>query len=133
MRYTADEDQTDPWPRCPGCGSQRLSVCPACGDAGADFELADTLDEKPGPEVPVEPAHEDESASEGWLVCPTCEEIFLPRYYRCCHACGHDFRTGLEIEVDEQLGQFNLRVASVAIVVLAIPLALALFYWLLLR
>jgi hypothetical protein len=31
------------------------------------------------------------------LRCETCDEAFLPQYYRLCPWCGHDFGEGIEI------------------------------------
>jgi hypothetical protein len=58
------------------------------------------------------------------LMCPTCDEPFLPAYPRRCAWCGYDFQEGYEVDVvgqpPEQLG------ARVILLLLGMALLLAL-------
>ena len=43
------------------------------------------------------------------LLCPTCDEPFVPEYPRRCEWCGHDFGDGYEVDPPRQLEQINSR------------------------
>ncbi|MCA9267697.1 MAG: DUF2007 domain-containing protein [Planctomycetales bacterium] len=79
------------WPECPDCGRRRQTICPVCRTAGEDFPSADLNIRAtdalaaPGDEQPP-PAH---------LICTTCDEPFVPQYYRRCVWCGRDFADGV--------------------------------------
>ena len=71
------------WPICPQCRARQTAVCCHCDERGDDFALA----EWQGPAA--EP-------SEVLLVCPTCDDVFVPQFYRDCPWCGFHFGTGLD-------------------------------------
>ena len=77
------------WPVCPRCKARQTTVCPLCGEHGDDFSLAEWQGRTAGSETP----------SDILLVCPTCDEVFKPQFYRDCPWCGHHFGTGLEPQV----------------------------------
>ena len=89
------------WPCCTHCGRPRLTVCPICGTAGDQFRLAEYL----APAAPVRGTRRattgspepDEVVVEILLLCPQCDEVFPPRFYRYCPQCGHDEGTGMDV------------------------------------
>ncbi|QGJ71242.1 Hypothetical protein PBC10988_29460 [Planctomycetales bacterium 10988] len=92
------------WPLCPGCRQPRLTWCPYCKTSGTDFPPAygmapEHFEKKPNPAAP-----------ELFLMCPTCDEPFVPKFYRLCTWCDYDFGDGIETESGEQrpLEQFLL-------------------------
>jgi hypothetical protein len=98
---------------CPQCGRARMTVCPFCHTASTDFPRADQP-----------PLAEGDSDGE-LLICRTCDEPFVPDYYRRCEWCGHDFGSGVEIKSKEVTDYLNDRVI-VAVVASALTL-LAIF------
>lgn len=78
-----DDDVWQEWPACPHCGQKRQALCSICGTAGTDFPLMD-VDRSGGREQVL-------------LFCRTCDDHFRPKFYRLCHACGHDFGDGIRI------------------------------------
>ena len=57
------------------------------------------------------------------LVCPTCDEPFVPRHPRRCEWCGHEFADGTDEQYPSSVPDpINVRMIAVAIV-LAILLA----------
>lgn len=78
----------DDWPRCLMCGERRLAVCRFCGTAGTHFPLAY--------QGPGRVGH-DEAAPPLSVVCPTCDEPFVPRFYKECEHCGYEFEDGVPV------------------------------------
>jgi hypothetical protein len=70
------------WPICPACRQRREARCPACGISGMAFPLADIQRSAAGERV--------------LLFCSTCDDHFVPEWYRLCSRCGHDFGEGIE-------------------------------------
>jgi Putative prokaryotic signal transducing protein len=81
---------------CPHCGHARMTVCPYCQTASTDFPQAD------------QPAVDGDG--ESLLICGTCDEPFVPQYYRRCEWCGHDFGSGIEIKSKDVSDYLNDRV-----------------------
>ena len=74
------EQSKSAWPACPRCNARRPTLCPHCGASGTDFEQAWL----------------GQASDEGFMVvCSTCDEPFLPDFYRTCHRCQHDFGDGI--------------------------------------
>lgn len=100
------------WPRCPECGQPRETTCPKCKTTGADM---------PQPEGYLEAGGEDEGETQLQVICPLCDWLFTPEFYRRCVWCGHDFGSGLEVEVPARRTHtdaaevFNGRVVAVII------------------
>jgi len=98
------------WPRCPGCGVPRQTVCPYCGEAAAAFQF---VGDAP---VGLEPQRyewaEDLPPEKGelWLRCTTCDDLFAARFYRRCAWCGHVAESGIEADPPPTTGAFNPRV-----------------------
>jgi len=102
------------WPRCPGCQTPRLSRCPACQTCGSEFSPA---------EMPT-----DTAAAEPLVLCPECDEPFVPEYARRCHECGHEFPDGFDPSGGPPPDTFNWRVL-VAIVALVAVVAVVIAYF----
>ena len=80
----ATDAQWDDWPVCPQCGERRSARCPVCHGSGRDFALADL--------------QQSAERDRVLLVCPDCDDHFLPEWYRRCARCGHDFGSGIEAQ-----------------------------------
>jgi uncharacterized CHY-type Zn-finger protein len=83
---------------CPQCGRARMTVCPFCHTASNDFPRAD------------QPVAAEPDGNEELLICGTCDEPFVPEYYRRCEWCGHDFGAGIELKPKEVTDYLNDRV-----------------------
>jgi hypothetical protein len=129
-----DPEAIDAWPTCPSCGRKRHTMCPICETAGSDFPPADSI------------SGEDETELEGTddpgdplgrrpLLCPMCDEPFVPNYLRQCEWCNFDFGYGLEkpVEMDESLEPVNWRVAVLIAGLLGLAGLLILYMNLLMR
>ena len=145
----------DDWPRCPECDVPRSTRCPICGTAGSDFSAADSgfLDVL-APDVAAEAAaacscgpggcggpglvaeagtpafgEAEPDASAPMLMCPTCDEPFVPTYLRQCEWCGHEFADGIEaagkVEPDDQL---NARVIFAILLMLLVGVAMMAYF-----
>lgn len=106
------------WPTCPQCGKRRQTVCPVCETAGSDFPLADAI----AGEGDEEHDHDSDFSEEVGdplgrprLVCPVCDEPFIPLYLRSCEWCNYDFGHGIEPPetVQEDIEAVNWRVGVV--------------------
>jgi hypothetical protein len=117
---TADEEQWQEWPLCPQGGQKRQALCSICGTAGTDFPLMD-IDRSGGREQVL-------------LFCRTCDDHFQPKFYRRCHACGHDYGDGIRVtgEGPVEREPVSVRVWIVAGSVAAVLIAIvAYFAWVL--
>ena len=107
-----DPGTIDAWPTCPECGKKRHTMCPICETAGTEFPPADSI------------SGDDETDLEGTddpgdplgrrpLLCPVCDEPFIPNYLRECEWCNFDFGHGVEKpeRFDESIEPANWRVA----------------------
>lgn len=111
------------WPTCPQCGRRRMTACPICQTASAEFPAAEYA-----------PAAADESPNEArqpLLMCPTCDEAFTPRYYRRCELCGHQFGGGNE--ADGEPAEFGGRALWLLAGMLVLGCAAAVYFWVILR
>ena len=150
------------WPECPQCGSPRWTRCPICGHEGTDCAQADpefvgTVDldpearpvtcgcgsagcsgaraESPAEEAAdgVEQAEPPGESPPPMLLCPTCDDPFVPEYARRCGACGHEFADGYEPApgpgLDERLSG---RAIAVLLGLVAVVIALVLYFALIL-
>jgi predicted RNA-binding Zn-ribbon protein involved in translation (DUF1610 family) len=147
----AQPQEPFPWPTCPRCGQRRTTRCPVCGTVGSDFPAADLdfsgplgLDAArsapacgcgPGGCTPAAPQEPDEpagailplpGATQAMLLCPTCDEPFVPDYPRRCVWCGEQFPSGYEVDPADQAEVYEEGVNVRVVVVLgAIVLLLA--------
>lgn len=83
-REKTSDLQWEDWPVCPECGERRSARCPICNSSGSHFALAD-----------LQPS---DNADRVLLVCPSCDDHFLPEWYRRCARCGYDFGSGIEMK-----------------------------------
>jgi len=179
----ASEDIPPGWPRCPECGTPRLTWCPICQTAGTRFEPADDVP----PELFDELAAEASAARCRWsgcgrgahaqpdadtqsprtqaggqgaggdaetlrqqteaesrkprteagttaepagaagalkmVLCPTCDEPFVPQFARHCEWCGHEYADGIDFTPpppDEDQEQLGPRAVAVIVALLAL-------------
>jgi hypothetical protein len=106
------------WPCCSRCGMRRTGQCPACGELGTDFPIADY---QPG-------RAEDETL----FVCPGCDDPILPAWYRYCAGCGYDFGSGVEPPPAPPAMRLSGSAAAVlAALVIIVASFVAYFWWLL--
>ena len=123
-----DPGTIDAWPTCPSCGKKRHTMCPICETAGSDFPPADSISgddetELEGTDDPGDPL------GRRPLLCPMCDEPFVPNYLRECEWCNFDFGYGLEkpVEFDDSLEPVNWRVGLLIAGLLALA-GLLVFY-----
>ena len=139
-QYESDGEEGEPqvtvnvWPTCPDCHEPRHTTCEVCGTAGSDFPPADTEFS------PLLADGAEEEEGQGGpplaLICPTCDEPFVPEFLRRCQWCGHDFGEGLETDVRPESAlansaaqiDTNSRVTVVAIGLFVVVVALAIFF-----
>lgn len=121
------------WPTCPHCHERRPTACPGCQSRGADFPLAEFVTDAAG-DHPVRwvADRSDDPHAKVFLACPTCDEIFEPRFPRRCARCGHDFGDGVEppasaLRPDDELNRHAISLLAVlACIVFATAIVLAL-------
>lgn len=75
------------WPTCHSCQTARETSCPYCSTISSAFELAD--------QEWSDKAADDTESDDGeprypLLLCHTCSEPFLPKFYRHCAQCNVD-------------------------------------------
>ena len=117
-----------PWPHCPQCDTRRTTRCPICPTSGTDFEEVDpefagalglpgdasdttgcgsscSCGQEPQAAAPqsveaeaAEPPGAETSLPRLALMCPTCDEPFVPEFPRRCEWCGHEFADGYDVE-----------------------------------
>ena len=130
-----DRAWTD-WPVCSRCGRRRQAVCPACGAAGNQFLKAEYQAAGEPRRGTRELNAGNRGATEGGqqvlLLCSRCDEVFVPRFYRVCPACGADAGDGVEIERHggEQISNRLLLAVGGLFVAVAFVL---LYFWFLFR
>jgi len=129
----------DAWPRCPQCAAPRITRCPVCQTAGTDFPLADMEfagtagpDEAGSAICPTRGPGGEEAEPEPrrvMLVCPTCDEAFVPEHPRVCEWCGHAFADGYELPAPEgPAEEISSRMITVVIALLALLAAVVAYF-----
>lgn len=117
-----DDELQLPWPCCPNCGQRRHTSCPACETAGTTFPPGFMGGE------PADGQHADRTKLV--LVCPICDEVFVPEFLARCEWCGHQFgdgREALPAELSEP-SEFNGRALAVlAGIVITVAAMIAFF------
>ena len=151
-----------PWPRCPQCDTRRTTRCPICPASGTDFDEVDpefigtlglpgdTSDATSGcgsdcscshqpqsaapqsVEAEAEPPAAQTSLPRLALMCPTCDEPFVPEFPRRCEWCGHEFADGYGIEnvVESEAIPAQAMIVILGLVTLVL-VACAYFAWIL--
>jgi len=134
------EDQVD-WPCCPKCERRRLATCPVCETTGTAFAqgfLPDLSDDQPHGRhsrdtEPVD-AESDEDETENdtplVLLCPTCDEPFVPEFPAMCEWCGFHFADGRQPAPLPRYdpSEMNARVWFVLIGLIGVCLATVVFF-----
>jgi hypothetical protein len=109
-----DRATIEAWPTCPQCQRRRQAICPICETAGSDFPLADEVSDHDDHDTTITSAVVDDVDPLGRkaLLCPMCDEPFVPEYLRRCEWCGHDFGHGAELPlaVYDDIEAINWRV-----------------------
>jgi hypothetical protein len=96
-----------------------LTQCPACQTTGTEFRRA---------ELPA--AAEGAGAAGDLVICPDCDEPFVPRYARLCHQCGHLFADGFDLKgPSEPASEWVTWRIVLAIVVFAVIMAGLVIYF----
>lgn len=97
---------------------------PCCGPGGCHSEgPGDCHSDSASDELPALPAGVSEPLpTTQMLLCPTCDEPFVPQYLRRCEWCGHEFPEGVEIDppADDFEESFNPRIAITIVAILAL-------------
>ena len=125
------------WPVCDGCQRPRHTMCEICGTAGSDFPLADM----PPAQAMTDEALSGEAGPVLMVLCPTCDEPFVPEFLRRCQWCDHDFGEGRDYDLapdgdmapdgsvtSQLLENLNHRALGLAVGVLAVLVALAVYF-----
>jgi hypothetical protein len=93
-------------------------MCPVCETAGTEFPLADSIvggdeTELEGTDDPGDPLGRQP------LLCPICDEPFIPNYLRECEWCNYDFGHGVEKPITiverEEVRDQNIRLRTPAV------------------
>jgi hypothetical protein len=62
------------------------------------------------------------------LMCPTCDEPFVPEYPRRCEWCGHEFDDGYEVDRPPELEHINIRMIAVLVALLALLIGATVYF-----
>lgn len=118
----------------PGAAAAAAGAC-SCGPGGCSTGLVpadaatppadhDMVEHAPGDHESADRAAAD--ASKPMLMCPTCDEPFVPEYLRRCEWCGHEFPDGTEIPLSAASADpINGRVVVVILALLLLGAAMA--------
>lgn len=124
------------WPVCPQCGRLRQTVCPTCGGAGIQFPVAeyqaDAEPQRGSRPSTVRETPSPDPTDGTLLMCPRCDEAFMPRFYRICPACGNDAGEGVELE-DRPGEQVSRRVLLAVYGLAAVAVLMLIYFWSLFR
>lgn len=70
-----------------------------------------------------------ESATGTMVICPTCDEPFVPEHPNRCEWCGHRFPDGYPVDVDEEEPEsFNARVMVAMVALGGLLLVVAVYF-----
>lgn len=117
----------DAWPCCPSCHRPRETNCPMCGETGSHFPAAELVPEEFVNRRPVPP----ELAEVPWpVLCPVCDWLFEPEFYRRCPWCGHDFGRGREVVLKSPMAREPMNVRVVLGIILTIAVVIAVLAYL---
>ena len=86
------------WPKCPSCRQARQTTCPICQTSGSDFEIGEGGGgEEESGATADNPLAIVAVTGRMLVICPTCDEPFVPRYLRRCEWCNYDFGEGTQL------------------------------------
>lgn len=120
-----DDELQLPWPCCPNCGQRRHTSCPACETAGTTFPPGFM-----GGQATDEERGQQADRKQLVLVCPICDEVFVPGFLARCEWCGYRFADGREAMPAEssEPSEFNGRALAVlAGIVITVAAMIAFF------
>ncbi len=78
------------WPTCPKCHKSRVAICPYCGTTGTEFARAETppdIHDVVASGERIDPSDEDGVPPVLFVLCPLCDEAFIPRFHPLCEWC----------------------------------------------
>ena len=130
LTQLVDETGDEPgWPQCPHCARPRLATCPICETSGTDFAEAFLPEEDT-----------TESPDRRLVICPTCDEVFAPKFPARCEWCGHRFGDGEELRVyplltpnSEAFQEFNGRATFLIFAIAALAAVIVGWFYYVLR
>jgi uncharacterized protein (DUF983 family) len=102
-----------------GCRSGHDACC--SGGAGSS-RCADHGDGSDDESLSASDASAAEPTAAGFggpvvmFVCPTCDEAFVPRFFRRCRHCGHDFGSGPEMAPADEPANYRVIFAVLAVI-----------------
>jgi hypothetical protein len=112
-----------------GCRSGHDACCSGAGAASRCADHGNGCDDE------SLPASDGAAAAVGgpvmMFICPTCDEAFVPRFFRRCRHCGHDFGSGLDMEPADEPA--NYRVIGAVLAVIAALVGIGIYLALLFR
>ncbi len=100
------------------------SAAESSGSAGACDTCGRPAAAAGKPLEPAEPEADAQRASEapGMVLCPTCDEPFVPAFARHCEWCGHEFADGTDFTPLPQDDGESLGPRAVAVIVALVVL-----------
>jgi predicted RNA-binding Zn-ribbon protein involved in translation (DUF1610 family) len=110
-----------------GCGSAGCSPSPTTSDTQSgivDLDKA-SAEARSGEAADLSGQTQDEAPL--MLMCPTCDDPFVPEYPRVCEWCGHEFPDGYETEPKPR-EHLPPRAIAVIFILLAIAIAFVLYF-----
>lgn len=116
-------DEIDSWPQCPECNARRITVCPICKTSGSHFCWADKE---------YSQTTDTDEENRLMVLCPTCDEPFVPQYLRRCEWCGHGFDDGIEPDHDQVSELLSPRAMAVILGLVALFVGLLVYFMIIL-
>ena len=108
------------WPTCPSCQQARQTTCPICQTSGSDFEIGEGGGSDEESDATAENPLAIISVTGRMLViCPTCDEPFVPRYLRRCEWCNYNFGEGTQLP-PRRFSDVDLEINARALFLLAV-------------
>lgn len=76
-------------------------MCPACENEGTSWEQAFG---PPAAHFEGRASVADQPESRRFaVICPTCDEVFVPKFARRCNDCGHRFASENELTTETRI------------------------------
>jgi len=113
----------DAQPLSCGCGS---GGCSTHGSTAAEDARPEEEDARP--EDTVDETQTEAEAPPRMLMCPTCDEPFVPEYPRRCEWCGHEFDDGFDPDARQLIEPISRRAIAVIFTLLALLAALLVYF-----
>jgi hypothetical protein len=113
-----------------GCGSAGCSPGPAASGGQSGIVDLDKASAEARSREAGAPSGSAQEEAPLMLMCPTCDDPFVPEYPRVCQWCGYRFSEGYETE-PEPSEQISGRAIAVIFILLAIAIGFVLYFALL--